>query len=275
MDPTLFSPNYTMVFEFEKQFNKDANKVWMEKHWSKVFYFIGAYLLFIYFGQKYMKSRQPYGLRKQLAIWNTALAIFSILGTSRTFPELIHVFKEFGFTFSVCNSSYIEVTKVTGEWAWLFALSKVIELGDTVFIVLRKQKLIFLHWYHHITVLLLCFYAYKEHTSTARWLIVMNYFVHSFMYSYFALKSVGFKIPSLISMAITIIQLLQMVTFCAVSTWAYISKSSGYDCQISEGILTFAFCLALSYFFLFANFFYKTYIHSKSQQKLSKMVKTQ
>ena len=30
---------------------------------------------------------------------------------------------------------------------------------DTAFIVLRKRKLIFLHWYHHATVLLVCWYA--------------------------------------------------------------------------------------------------------------------
>lgn len=36
----------------------------------------------------------------------------------------------------------------------MFVFSKVPELGDTVFIILRKRPLIFLHWYHHVTVLL-------------------------------------------------------------------------------------------------------------------------
>ena len=56
-----------------------------------------------------------------------------------------------GSLFSLC--SYIEDDKVSGFWATMFVLSKVPELGDTIFIVLRKQPLIFLHWYHHATVL--------------------------------------------------------------------------------------------------------------------------
>ena len=36
--------------------------------------------------------------------------------------------------------------KVSSFWSWLFTLSKIPELGDTLFIVLRKQQLIFLHW---------------------------------------------------------------------------------------------------------------------------------
>jgi len=31
-------------------------------------------------------------------------------------------------------------------WTWIGTLSKIAELGDTIFIVARKQPLILLHW---------------------------------------------------------------------------------------------------------------------------------
>lgn len=41
-------------------------------------------------------------LRGLLVIWNTALAMFSIMGASRTAPELIHVLRHYGLFHSVC-----------------------------------------------------------------------------------------------------------------------------------------------------------------------------
>jgi len=49
--------------------------------------------------------------------------------------------------FRTFSHSYIEQDRVCGFWTWLFVLSKLPELGDTIFIVLRKQPLIFLHWW--------------------------------------------------------------------------------------------------------------------------------
>ena len=53
------------------------------------------------------------------------------------------------FMFDVIQTlfySYVEVDRVSGFWSSLFVLSKVPELGDTIFIILRKQQLRFLHW---------------------------------------------------------------------------------------------------------------------------------
>ena len=57
-------------------------------------------------------------------------------------------------------------TGPSGFWVMLFIFSKLPELIDTVFIVLRKRQLIFLHWYHHVTVLLFCWHRSVPHLTS-------------------------------------------------------------------------------------------------------------
>jgi hypothetical protein len=59
---------------------------------------------------------------------------------------------------SVCHTC--NTNDVAGFWSLMFGYSKVIELGDTLFIVLRKRPLVFLHYYHHAAVLI-----YTSHTG--------------------------------------------------------------------------------------------------------------
>lgn len=164
--------------------------------------------------------------------------------------------------------SFIEQNCVSGFWTWMFVLSKLPELGDTIFIVLRKQPLIFLHWYHHITVLLYSWFSYSEYTASARWYVVMNYFVHSIMYTYYALKAMRYRPPKAISMVITALQLTQMLIGCYINISAYqYLKSGQMDCHITRTNIHFSFAMYFSYFVLFALFFYKSYLTGKISAK--------
>ncbi|EEB20089.1 conserved hypothetical protein [Pediculus humanus corporis] len=261
MEVTL--PNYSYVFNFEQEFAHYETRRWMRENWTYGFYYVGVYMILIFGGQHYMQSRPKYNLRGVLSLWNTLLAGFSIMGACRTAPELLHTLKNYGLYHS---------DKVSGFWSWMFVLSKLPELGDTIFIVLRKQPLIFLHWYHHITVLLYSWFSYTEYTSSARWFIVMNYCVHSVMYSYYALKSMGYRPYKSIQMIITTLQLIQMVVGCFINLWAYnfinsvpssssMESSGPYFCHISKLNIKLSVAMYFSYFVLFSRFFYKNYIN--------------
>lgn len=262
------TPNYSYIFDFENDFIHQETRNWMVKNWTWVFYYCGAYMLIIFGGQIYMKNRPRFELRGLLSIWNTALAMFSIMGACRTAPELAHVLRHYGLFHSVCVPSFIENDRVSGFWTWLFVLSKLPELGDTLFIVLRKQPLIFLHWYHHITVLIYSWFSYTEYTASARWFIVMNYCVHAVMYSYYALRAMKFSPPRFISMIITSLQLTQMIIGCAINLWAndYLKTAGPNSCNISPINIKLSIAMYFSYFVLFARFFYKSYLSSGAKK---------
>lgn len=180
----------------------------------------------------------------------------------------IFFYSSFSFSPISYHASYIEQDRVCGFWTWLFVLSKLPELGDTLFIVLRKQPLIFLHWYHHITVLIYSWFSYTEYTSSARWFIVMNYCVHSVMYSYYALRAMGYKPPRFIPMVITSMQLTQMIVGCTINLWAYdyLQTMHPSACNISPINIKLSIAMYFSYFVLFARFFYVTYLSPNARK---------
>ena len=85
----------------------------------------------------------------------------------------------------------------------LFTLSKIPELIDTFFIIARKKKLIFLHWYHHATVLMYSFYLYKDRLAGAAYYGTMNFTVHAIMYTYYFFSACKIRLPKWVSMTVT------------------------------------------------------------------------
>ena len=217
--------------------------------------------LFVIFGiQRAMKKRPRLELRYLLVTWNAILAAFSIIATVRLVPYFLWEINEKGLHHTVCDNHYFD-TKPMSYWSYLFTMSKLVELGDTVFVVLRKQKLIFLHYYHHITVLLFVFYSYPLKPGNCRWFMIMNFVVHSLMYSYYMLKALKVPVPKVISKWITTLQLLQMVVGVSINIYQVQVLRQGIDCVVTSGHITVAFLMYFSYALLFAKFFYDSYIN--------------
>jgi len=255
---------YPMVFEFEKNFDQDWARLWVQANWVPLCSLAGfVYLLLIYLGRAWMTSRPAFNLRSSLAAWSFGLALFSILGFLRTAPELFHILSSKGLRGSVCDPAFLETNKVSAFWTWLFTLSKLFELGDTAFIVLRKQKLIFLHWYHHLSVLISVFYCFSNFTPYVRWFMVMNYMVHSVMYSYYTLKALRIQVPRGIAAIITSLQIVQMLVNTAINFLAFKYLRSIEGCPVDGGNLAFTSFVVLSYLALFLKFFHAAYCGPK------------
>jgi hypothetical protein len=104
------------------------------------------------------------------------------------------------------------------------------------------------------------------------WYIVMNSFIHSFMYSYYALKAAGVKVPRSWAMTITTMQLIQMVFGVGVNVYAfYVMWIQGRESDCSRGYfgLKLSFAVGTSYLLLFAHFFYRSYIRPSKPSKSS------
>ncbi|KAL2078700.1 hypothetical protein ACEWY4_026385 [Coilia grayii] len=245
-------------YAFERIFDEKAAFEWMQENWTQSFVVCAMYAAVIFAGRMYMRERPKLDLRAPLVLWSLSLAIFSIIGAVRTGGYMLHVLTDRGYRESVCDTSFYSAP-VSKFWAYSFVLSKLPELGDTVFIVLRKQRLLFLHWYHHITVLLYSWYSYKDRVAGGGWFMTMNYAVHSLMYSYYAARAAGYRVPRPVAMAITASQILQMamglVVLGSVHRWLDERR-----CPSNMGNVIWGSVMYLSYLVLFVWFFYKSYV---------------
>ncbi|CAG2120991.1 unnamed protein product, partial [Medioppia subpectinata] len=149
--------------------NADSLHEFMQKKWYYSVYISIAYIILIPIIKQWMKSRgKPYNLRTLLTFWNSFLAIFSIIGVIRCLPEFIHILRTKGFEASYCQSDYYKDSRLNW-WYILFVWSKVVELVDTLFILLRGGKLLTLHWVHHCLTLIYSWYVFGDVPATARW----------------------------------------------------------------------------------------------------------
>jgi elongation of very long chain fatty acids protein 6 len=178
-------------FSFEKNFKPDNVLIASKQHKALGPIFCVIYLFFVWFGPKYMKNKKPYNLRKPLQYWNLFMTIISTWGMLRVIPHIVLYISHVGFKNSFCFPPAIGFGHgALGFWSAVFIYSKVleslnsqsilfelqfIELIDTVFLILRKRPLTFLHWYHHLTVLGFSWHAFIVEQPVGIYFCAMNY----------------------------------------------------------------------------------------------------
>ncbi|VDK58173.1 unnamed protein product, partial [Cylicostephanus goldi] len=213
-------------------------------------------------------------LKGPLEFWNAWLAIFSTLGSIATGYGLFHEIYHRGVV-----SSYTQMgdffTGVSGYFTFLFVMSKVAELGDTIMIVLRKKPLIFLHWYHHVLTLNYAFMSYSVDTAYNSWIAWMNFTVHAIMYGYYMLRSYGVRVPAWVARNITTMQIVQfIITHFILFHVGYLS-SQGVKVDSTPKVFWFCLIMEMSYVVLFGNFYFQSYVKGGGKKFIAEKEKKQ
>jgi len=219
---------------------------------------VPIYLLMVFFLPGLIKKEVH--MKPILAVWNSVLTVASIIVFLCWSSTLIAELVKSGYSIHhiVCMPHMELNYGLNMVCATIYAVFKFFELTDTLFLILRKRPVPFLHWYHHATVLVYSWYAVMISVPVGNLFGVMNAFVHSIMYFYYFLSSVGQR-PSW-GKYITILQIVQMILGLTFTfAWSYFHVTRN-DCVLvkSEGIpaddnifMTASLLLYGSYFILF------------------------
>ncbi|OBZ87601.1 putative elongation of fatty acids protein 1 [Choanephora cucurbitarum] len=230
-----------------------------------------TYFVIIFGGEWIMKHRTAFKPQLLFQLHNALLTIVSAgllaLIAEQVLPQIYH----HGFLYAICSSK--NWTQPLELLYYLNYLVKYWELLDTVFLVLKKKKLEFLHYFHHSMTMVLCYSQLKGQTTVSWVPITLNLFVHVLMYYYYYQAAAGVRIWW--KKYLTSLQIIQFVIdLCIVYFCTFTHYSHTYwpwvpdwgDCHGTEASALFGCGLLSSYLLLFISFYRSTYKKQKIRE---------
>uniref|UniRef100_A0A672HI85 Elongation of very long chain fatty acids protein n=1 Tax=Salarias fasciatus TaxID=181472 RepID=A0A672HI85_SALFA len=219
-----------------------------------------CYLIIIWVGPKLMAKREPVNLKPVLIVYNFAMVCLSA-----------YMFYEFtasswlaGYSLLCQPVDYSHSSLAMRVICWWFYFSKVIELSDTIFFILRKKnsQLTFLHVYHHATMIFNWWAGVKYVAGGQSFLIgLINSLVHVVMYLYYGLAALGPNMAKYLwwKRYLTSLQLFFIVTIhTAYNLFA--------DCDFPDSMNVVVLAYSLSLIALFSNFYYRSYLVKQGRE---------
>eukprot|EP01120_Amphizonella_sp_Union-15-10_P007816 TRINITY_DN2685_c0_g1_i3.p1 TRINITY_DN2685_c0_g1~~TRINITY_DN2685_c0_g1_i3.p1 ORF type:complete len:158 (-),score=14.64 TRINITY_DN2685_c0_g1_i3:41-514(-) len=148
-------------------------------------------------------------------------------------------------------------------WVYVFFLSKYYEFLDTVFILLKKNDPGFLHVYHHILTLLNVWLGMRIQMTFQLLAILINSFVHIFMYYYFTRVTLGSVIWW--KKYLTTFQITQFfMNLFVLCAWGIYNLLHQSECAGDWPTFFLTVFSNVSFYILFQRFYNRTY-QKKSQ----------
>lgn len=225
--------------------------------------FVSVILFFILFvtkiGPALMNNREPFRLRRPIICYN----IFMVAVNAYYFVQAL---KRSGYGAKLANFDYGDRSEVNEQMlddlhiGFFYFLSKFVDWLDTLFFVLRKKyaHISFLHVYHHSMVPLLGYLCLKINPFLpgVYLFVICNSFVHTVMYSYYALSAFGPRIQKYLwwKKYITQLQLGQFGIYCIYTFILF-----RYQTRYPTVWLYFALSQPPFFFWMFYDFYRRSY----------------
>ncbi|MFH4975191.1 hypothetical protein AB6A40_001900 [Gnathostoma spinigerum] len=247
---------------FNETFNYEVAKEWSANMEWRVVQISVTYVTLIFAIKYAMRDRKPYDLQRPLNVWNAFLAVFSIIGFIQLTPVFLAEIRNKGIqaTYTQIGSSFTD--NVAGYWVFLWVFSKIPELIDTIFLVLRKRPLMLMHWWHHAFTGVFSFCAYGHGNAFMIWIVWLNFFIHSFMYSYYMVRSFRFRVPPQIAQIITGAQIIQFlithVVMIHLAILCLLNPLNHY--AVTSRAFIYGAFMEITYLILWIRFYYVSYI---------------
>jgi len=157
------------------------------------------YVFMVHFLQNVMKFKKPFGLKWLVIVHNIFLTIVSTIMTAGFVISGVKYMMRENKAYEtvgeaiVCDCEH-EFYHEISPWIRLFYVSKYYELFDTLFLVLKKKPVMFLHEIHHVLTLLIAYSGLRTE-YTVMWIAcLVNSVIHVAMYYYYAVTLMGVKV---------------------------------------------------------------------------------
>uniref|UniRef100_A0A8D8UW00 Elongation of very long chain fatty acids protein n=1 Tax=Cacopsylla melanoneura TaxID=428564 RepID=A0A8D8UW00_9HEMI len=218
-------------------------------------------------GPRIMAKRKPLELKTAIMLYNIGQILLNSFFVFQCFRLLWFSGDPVRFTCMEVDYSDTPLGRARAGSVWLFFMSRLFDLVDTVFFVLRKKQsqVTFLHVYHHTVVALFGWMGTKfVPGGHGVFFGTINSFVHVVMYSYYSLALINPEYKN--AWWKKYLTQMQMIQFVAIGLHA-VAALFNPNCNYPKSLIMLALPQNIFMFVLFADFYRKTYIKPMDKTK--------